>query len=47
MRKDVADDGRGRAYELRATALDALAGWLRSTSWAAELAAVSAQPQAQ
>ena len=44
-RKDVADDGRGRAYELRPAALDALAGWLRSTSWAAELAAASAQPQ--
>ncbi len=46
VRKDVADDGRGRAYELRASALDALAGWLRSTSWAAELAAVAAQPEA-
>src|SRR5919197_6019233 len=44
-RKDVADDGRGRAYELRPAALDALAGWLRSTSWAVELAAASAQPQ--
>jgi len=38
-RRDVAEDGRGRAYELRPTALDALAGWLRSTSWAAELGA--------
>lgn len=44
-RRDVADDGRGRAYELQPAALDALAGWLRSTSWAAELAAVSKQPQ--
>jgi len=44
-RLDVADDGRGRAYQLRPAALDALAGWLRSTSWAAELAAGSAQPQ--
>jgi len=44
-RMDVADDGRGRAYELRPAALDAFAGWLRSTSWAGELAAVSAQPQ--
>jgi DNA-binding transcriptional ArsR family regulator len=44
-RKDVADDGRGRAYELRPGALDALAGWLRSTTWAAELAAASAQHQ--
>ncbi len=44
-RKDVADDGRGRAYELRPAAFDALAGWLRSTSWAAELAAASARPQ--
>ena len=44
-RKDVADDGRGRAYELRPGALDVLAGWLRSTSWAAELAAASSQPQ--
>jgi len=44
-RRDVADDGRGRAYELQPGALDALAGWLRSTSWAAELAAVSEQPQ--
>src|SRR5918992_3671566 len=44
-RKDVADDGRGRAYELRPAALDALAGWLRSTTWAAELAAVSDQPR--
>ena len=34
-RKDVDDDGRGRAYELRPGALDALAGWLRSASWAA------------
>jgi DNA-binding transcriptional ArsR family regulator len=46
-RLDVADDGRGRAYQLRPAALDALAGWLRSTSWAAELAAGSAQPQAR
>lgn len=44
-RKDVANDGRGRAYELRPAALEALAGWLRSTSWAAELAAVSDQPR--
>jgi DNA-binding transcriptional ArsR family regulator len=44
-RRDVADDGRGRAYELRPGALDALAGWLRSTSWAAELGAVSDQPR--
>jgi DNA-binding transcriptional ArsR family regulator len=44
-RKDVADDGRGRAYQLRPAALDTLAGWLRSTSWAAELAATSARPQ--
>ena len=44
-RRDVADDGRGRAYELRPGALDALAGWLRSTGWAAELAAVSDQPR--
>ena len=44
-RGDVADDGRGRAYELRPAALDALAGWLRSTSWAVELAAASAQPR--
>jgi DNA-binding transcriptional ArsR family regulator len=44
-RMDVAGDGRGRAYELRPAALDAFAGWLRSTSWAGELAAVSAQPQ--
>ncbi len=44
-RIDVADDGRGRAYQLQPAALEALAGWLRSTSWAAELAAVSAQPQ--
>jgi len=46
-RLDVADDGRGRAYHLRPGALDALAGWLRSTSWAAELAVGSAQPQAR
>src|SRR5215218_7721496 len=46
-RKDVADDGRGRAYELRPAALEALAGWLRSTSWAAELAAASAQPRSR
>jgi DNA-binding transcriptional ArsR family regulator len=44
-RNDVADDGRGRAYELRPAALEALAGWLRSTSWAVELAAASTQPQ--
>jgi DNA-binding transcriptional ArsR family regulator len=44
-REDVADDGRGRAYQLRPAALDALAGWLRSASWAAELAEASAQPQ--
>jgi DNA-binding transcriptional ArsR family regulator len=44
-REDVADDGRGRAYQLRPAALDALAGWLRSASWATELAATSAQPQ--
>src|SRR5919204_253188 len=40
-RNDVADDGRGRAYELRPTALGALAGW------AAELAAASAQPRSR
>lgn len=44
-REDVADDGRGRAYQLRPAPLDALAGWLRSASWAADLAATSAQPQ--
>lgn len=44
-RRDVADDGRGRAYELRPGALDALAGWLRSTGWAAELAAASDRPR--
>lgn len=44
-RRDVADDGRGRAYELRPAALEALAGWLRSTSWAAELGAVSDRPR--
>jgi DNA-binding transcriptional ArsR family regulator len=44
-REDVADDGRGRAYQLRPAALDALAGWLRSASWAAELAEASAHPQ--
>jgi DNA-binding transcriptional ArsR family regulator len=46
-RTDVAGDGRGRAYELRPAALDALAGWLRATTWAAELAAASTQPRAQ
>jgi DNA-binding transcriptional ArsR family regulator len=46
-RRDVANDGRGRAYELRPAALEALAGWLRSTSWAAELAAASAQPRSR
>lgn len=45
VRTDVADDGRGRAYQLRPAALDDLAGWLRSTSWAAELAVVSSQPR--
>ena len=44
-RRDVDGDGRGRAYELRPAALDALAGWLRSTSWAVELAAASTQPR--
>ena len=44
-RKDVAEDGRGRAYELRPAALDALAGWLRATTWAGELAAASTQPR--
>lgn len=44
-RGDVDQDGRGRAYELRPAALDALAGWLRSTSWAAELSAASQRPQ--
>jgi DNA-binding HxlR family transcriptional regulator len=44
-RRDVTDDGRGRAYELRPAALNALAGWLRSTTWAAELTAVSDQPR--
>jgi DNA-binding transcriptional ArsR family regulator len=46
-RRDVAEDGRGRAYELRPAALEALAGWLRSTSWAGELAAASAQPRSR
>jgi DNA-binding transcriptional ArsR family regulator len=45
VRRDVADDGRGRVYELRPAALEAFAGWLRSTGWAAELAAASAQPR--
>lgn len=45
VRTDVADDGRGRAYQLRPAALEDLAGWLRSRSWAAELAAVSSRPQ--
>jgi DNA-binding transcriptional ArsR family regulator len=44
-RTDVADDGRGRAYQLRPAALDVLAGWLRSASWAARLEAASAQPR--
>ena len=44
-RSDVAEDGRGRAYRLRPGALDALAGWLRTTSWAVELASASEQPQ--
>jgi DNA-binding transcriptional ArsR family regulator len=44
-RRDVADDGRGRAYELRPGALQALAGWLRTTSWAAELGMSSDQPR--
>jgi DNA-binding transcriptional ArsR family regulator len=46
-RSDVAGDGRGRAYELRPAALESLAGWLRSTTWAAELAAASTQPRAR
>ena len=46
-RLDVAEDGRGRAYELRSAALDGLAGWLRSTTWAAELANAAAQPRAR
>lgn len=45
VRNDVADDGRGRAYELRPAALEGLAGWLRSTTWAAQLAAASARPR--
>jgi DNA-binding transcriptional ArsR family regulator len=44
-RRDVADDGRGRAYELQPAALDALTGWLRSASWAGGLAAVSDRPR--
>jgi DNA-binding transcriptional ArsR family regulator len=44
-RRDVSDDGRGRAYELRPAALDGLAGWLRSTRWTAELAAASDRPR--
>lgn len=47
VRTDVAEDGRGRAYRLRPSALDSLTGWLRSTSWAAELAAASAKPRAR
>lgn len=46
-RNDVRDDGRGRAYALRSSALDPLAGWLRSTTWAAELASASSQPHAR
>ena len=46
-RNDVAGDGRGRAYELRPAALDALAGWLRSTSWAVDLASASDRPRTQ
>lgn len=45
VRRDVADDGRGRAYELRPAALDGLAGWLRSTTWASALADASARPR--
>ncbi|HWK28778.1 MAG TPA: ArsR family transcriptional regulator [Solirubrobacter sp.] len=44
-RKDVATDGRGRAYELRPGALEDLAAWLRTTTWAAELATASAEPR--
>jgi hypothetical protein len=44
-RLDVADDGRGRAYRLRPAGFEDLAGWIRSTSWSAELAAASKQPQ--
>ncbi|WP_320669449.1 ArsR/SmtB family transcription factor [Patulibacter defluvii] len=45
VRRDVADDGRGRAYALRPAALDGLAGWLRSTTWANALADVSTRPR--
>jgi DNA-binding transcriptional ArsR family regulator len=44
-RLDVDDDGRGRAYRLRPAALEGLAGWIRSTSWTAALAAASRRPQ--
>jgi DNA-binding transcriptional ArsR family regulator len=47
VRSEVTDDGRGRAYRLQPAALDGLAGWLRSTSWATELAVASAQPHAR
>jgi DNA-binding transcriptional ArsR family regulator len=44
-RGDVDGDGRGRVYQLRPSALETLSGWLRSTSWAAELAASSDRPR--
>ncbi len=45
VRVDVAEDGRGRAYEIRSAALDDLAVWLHTTRWSSELESTSAEPR--
>lgn len=44
-RVDVVDDGRGRAYEIKSSALDDLAVWLHTTRWSAELESSSSEPR--
>lgn len=44
-RVDVAEDGRGRAYEIRSAALDDLAVWLHATRWSAALESTSGEPR--
>lgn len=45
VRVDVAEDGRGRAYEIRSAALDDLAIWLHTNRWRSELKSASSEPR--
>jgi len=45
-RGDVADDGRGRLYRLRAEALGGLGSWLEATRWSQRLGEAASSPLA-